>query len=204
MYKRQVKTDYGFEKLYSEGLSISTPLDNKYQIAALEALRFGIEQYDKRHGWRGPITNIFQNKKWKNKVDKINLDRTLNWHIAEVKKIEPYLSEVKLLKTDETKTLTFNDLKWTKKKDFNELLEVGDLVFVKKNKNNFWTLKQLPLVNGGIVVMNPHNGKVKALVGGYSFESSEFNRVTQAKRQPGSAFKPVVYAAALELSLIHI
>ncbi len=196
--RRIVKTDYGFEKLYSEGLSISTPLDNKYQIAALEALRFGIEQYDKRHGWRGPITNIFQNKKWKNKVDKINLDRTLNWHIAEVKKIEPYLSEVKLLKTDETKTLTFNDLKWTKKKDFNELLEVGDLVFVKKNKNNFWTLKQLPLVNGGIVVMNPHNGKVKALVGGYSFESSEFNRVTQAKRQPGSAFKPVVYAAALE------
>ena len=100
--RRIVNTDYGFEKLYSEGLSISTPLDNKYQIAALEALRFGIEQYDKRHGWRGPITNIFQNEKWKNKVDKINLDRTLNWYIAEVKKIEPYLSEVKILKTDET------------------------------------------------------------------------------------------------------
>ena len=84
-----------------------------------------------------------------------------------------------------------------KKKSFKELFEFGRYYFCKKKKNN-WELKQLPIVNGSIVVMNPHNGKVKALVGGYSFVSSEFNRATQAKRQPGSAFKPIVYSAALE------
>jgi penicillin-binding protein 1A len=94
--------------------------------------------------------------------------------------------------------MPFENLEWTRKKDFIDLFEIGDLIFVKKTKSNIWTLKQLPLVNGGIVVMDPHNGKVKALVGGYSFKSSEFNRVTQAKRQPGSAFKPIVYASALE------
>ena len=71
-------------------------------------------------------------------------------------------------------------------------------MFVKKNSQEKWDLKQIPLVNGGIVVMDPHNGEIKALVGGYSYKSSEFNRVTQARRQPGSAFKPIVYAAALE------
>ena len=78
-----------------------------------------------------------------------------------------------------------------------EKFSVGDIIFVKKN-NNFWKLKQYPKVNGGIVVLNPYNGNVLALVGGFNFKKSEFNRVTQAKRQPGSAFKPIVYAAALE------
>ncbi len=196
--RRIVKTDYGFEKLYSQGLSISTPLNNKYQIAALNALRAGIEQYDKRHGWRGPIANIFENKNWRNKIENINLDETLNWKIAEIIKIDPYISEIKLVKTNEVQKISFENLKWTRKKNFENLFKIGDLIFVKKNKNNIWTLRQLPVVNGGIVVMDPYSGKVKALVGGYSFESSEFNRVTQAKRQPGSAFKPIVYAAALE------
>ena len=74
---------------------------------------------------------------------------------------------------------------------------VGDIIFVKKIKN-VWNIKQYPRVNGGIVAINPFTGDVKALVGGFNFKSSEFNRVTQAKRQPGSAFKPIVYAAALE------
>ena len=77
-------------------------------------------------------------------------------------------------------------------------MEQGDLIFVQLKSNNIWSLKQLPKVNGAIVVMDPFNGKVKALVGGYSYISSEFNRATQAKRQPGSAFKPIVYASALE------
>ena len=196
--RRIVKTDYGFEKLYSQGLAISTPLNNEYQIAALNALRFGIEQYDRRHGWRGPITNIFDNKNWKNKIKNINLDKTLNWEIAEIIKVDDFISEIKLIETKKIKKINFINLEWTKKKNFRNLIKIGDLVFVKKEKNNKWNLKQLPLVNGGIVVMDHHTGKVKALVGGYSFETSEFNRVTQAKRQPGSAFKPIVYASALE------
>ena len=93
--------------------------------------------------------------------------------------------------------LTIENIKWVlKKRSVLEKFSVGDIVFVKKDKD--WKLKQYPKVNGGIIVINPFNGDVKALVGGFNFKSSEFNRVTQAKRQPGSAFKPIVYAAALE------
>ena len=88
-------------------------------------------------------------------------------------------------------------VKIQKKKKFKINLILEILFFVKKRKNK-WLLKQYPKVNGGIVVIDPFTGKVKALVGGFNFKSSEFNRVTQAKRQPGSAFKPIVYAAALE------
>ena len=196
--RRIVKTDYGFEKLYSEGLSISTPLDGKYQITALNSLRFGIEKYDKRHGWRGPISNIFKDKNWKNVINDIKIDETLNWEIVQILKVDNYISEIKFIDTNKIAKMPFENLEWTRKKNFIDLFEIGDLIFVKKSKSNIWTLKQLPLVNGGIVVMDPHNGKVKALVGGYSFKSSEFNRATQAKRQPGSAFKPIVYASALE------
>ncbi len=196
--RRIISTEYGFEKVYSEGLSISTPLNGKYQVAALEALRSGIESYDRRRGWRGPITNKNFNKNWQKKIKNIKIDKTLNWKIAEVTKVENEFSEIRILDNNLTGKILFNNLKWTGKKNFNELLEQGDLIFVQLKSNNIWSLKQLPKVNGAIVVMDPFNGKVKALVGGYSYISSEFNRATQAKRQPGSAFKPIVYAAALE------
>tara|TARA_Y100000590_G_scaffold221801_1_gene251061 strand:- start:4362 stop:6716 length:2355 start_codon:yes stop_codon:yes gene_type:complete len=196
--RRIVKTDYGFEKLYSQGLSISTPLDPNYQISALQSLRYGIEEYDRRKGWRGPIANIFTNENWKEILKKINLDPTLGWETAQVLNIDLYTAEIKFIKNQKKNKIFFKNLKWTNKKSFEDLLKIGDLIFLKKNKKGDWDLKQIPLVNGGIVVMNPYNGEVKALVGGYSYVSSEFNRATQAKRQPGSAFKPIVYAAALE------
>ena len=196
--RRIINTEYGFEKVYSEGLSISTPLNGKYQVAALNALRSGIESYDKRRGWRGPITNIFENKNWENKIKNIKLDKTLKWEIAQVTNVQENVSEIKLIKQNKKGKINFEGLKWTNKKNFSTLLKIGDVIFVKNKSKNIWILKQLPLVNGSIVVMDPENGKVKALVGGYSFISSEFNRATQAKRQPGSAFKPIVYAAALE------
>ena len=196
--RRIINTEYGFKKVYSEGLAISTPLNGKYQIAALEALRTGIESYDKRRGWRGPITNISKNLNWKNKIKSIKIDKTLNWEIAQVTQVDDNYSSIKILKNNSKGKIFFTGLKWTGKKNFKDLLNVNDIIFVKKKSKGNWILKQLPKVNGGIVVMDPFNGKVKALVGGYSFESSEFNRVTQAKRQPGSAFKPIVYAAALE------
>ncbi len=196
--RRIINTEYGFKKVYSEGLAISTPLNGKYQIAALEALRTGIESYDKRRGWRGPITNISENINWKNKIKNIKIDKTLNWEIAQVVQVDDNSTSIKILKNNSKGKIFFSGLKWTGKKNFKDLLNINDIIFVKKKSNENWILKQLPIVNGGIVVMDPFNGKVKALVGGYSFESSEFNRVTQAKRQPGSAFKPIVYAAALE------
>ena len=82
--RRSVNENYGFEKLYSQGLSIRTPLDINYQKAALKSLRKGIEAYDRRHGWRGPVTNKINNKKWKKKLEQYKLDPTLSWEFAEI------------------------------------------------------------------------------------------------------------------------
>ena len=200
--RRTVKNIYGFEKLYSQGLSISTPLKINYQIQALKSLRKGIEEYDRRRGWRGPITNKFKNKNWEKTISKYKLDPTLNWHIAEIVSLNSNQIEFKIIekkKENEKGILSFENVKWTipKKKSILSTHNVGDLIFVKKI-NKLWSIKQYPKVNGGIVVLDPFSGDVLALVGGFNFKTSEFNRVTQAKRQPGSAFKPIVYAAALE------
>ncbi len=199
--RRAVKENYGFEKLYSQGLSIRTPLDINYQLEAIKALRKGIQDYDKRHGWRGPITNKLKDKNWENKIKNYKLDPTLNWNFAEITFFDDKSIRFKILndKKRSDGVLNFKSIKWTLKKNktISETFKIGDIVFVKKYKNN-WKLKQYPKVNGGIVAIDPFSGNVKALVGGFNFKSSEFNRVTQAKRQPGSAFKPIVYAAALE------
>ncbi len=200
--RRTVKNIYGFEKLYSQGLSIRTPLNINYQIQALESLRKGIQDYDRRHGWRGPITNKIKNTNWEKKINQFKLDPTLNWRLAEIISIND--NEIKFKTIDKKKekiegSLLFKNLKWSipKKKSIKDVHAIGDIFFIKKEKN-FWLLKQYPKVNGGIIVLDPYSGDVLALVGGFNFKKSEFNRVTQAKRQPGSAFKPIVYAAALE------
>jgi penicillin-binding protein 1A len=199
--RRSVNENYGFEKLYSQGLSIRTPLNINYQIQAINSLRKGIEDYDKRHGWRGPITNKIKNRMWKKKLDLIKLDPTLNWMAAEILELNNSQIIFQIINNKENikGILPLSDIKWTipKGKFITERHNIGDIIFVKKH-DNYWTLKQYPKVNGGIVVLDPFSGDVKALVGGFNFKLSEFNRVTQAKRQPGSAFKPIVYASALE------
>ena len=200
--RRSVNENYGFEKLYSQGLSIRTPLNINYQIQAIKSLRKGIEAYDKRHGWRGPITNKLKDKNWKKKLSKFKLDPTLKWELAIIKEVNNSYIKFKIIyKEKETieGSLTAKNVKWTlsNNKIISDRFSVGDIIFVKKEKG-YWSLKQYPKVNGGIVAIDPYTGDVKALAGGFNYRSSEFNRVTQAKRQPGSAFKPIVYAAALE------
>ena len=200
--RRTVKNIYGFEKLYSQGLSISTPLKINYQIQALKSLRQGVEDYDKRRGWRGPITNKIKKKNWNKTLKQYKLDPTLNWNFAEIISLEDNTIKFKIIdkKLKKTEgTITYKDFKWTipNKRTLLDIHEIGDIIFVKK-QNTSWQLKQYPKVNGGIVILDPFSGDVLALVGGFNFKKSEFNRVTQAKRQPGSAFKPIVYAAALE------
>ena len=200
--RRSVNENYGFEKLYSQGLSIKTPLNIDYQIKALNSLRAGIEQYDRRRGWRGVITNTYKNKNWKKTIKNFKLDPTLKWKFAEIIDLNNSEIKFKLIdnkKTQEIEILSQANLKWAIKKNKNieDIFKIGDIIFVKLETGN-WKLKQYPKVNGGIIVLDPFTGDVKALVGGFNFKSSEFNRVTQAKRQPGSAFKPIVYAAALE------
>ena len=198
--RRTVKDFYGFEKLYSQGLSIKTPLKINYQIQALKSLRKGIESYDRRRGWRGAITNKIENKNWQKKILNYELDPTLNWLLVEIISLEN--NTIKFETIDKKRTegkLYFENIKWSipKNKSIKDVHKIGDIIFVKK-ENNFWLLKQYPKVNGGLVILDPFTGKILALVGGFNFKNSEFNRVTQAKRQPGSAFKPIVYAAALE------
>ena len=196
--RRIIKENYGFDKLYAEGLSIKSSLDVDYQLHALHALRSGIESYDKRHGWRGPVLNTKIKKNWKKELKKKKIDTSLGWKFAEITNVQESEIIFKTVDEGEKGIIQKTNLKWAIKKTIYDSFRINDIVFVNKNLNGKWELKQYPKVNGAIVALDPHNGKVKALVGGFSFESSEFNRATQAKRQPGSAFKPFVYAAALE------
>ena len=187
----------GYDKVYKEGLNIKTPLNLELQKLATSSLREGIEKYDRRKGWRGPIQNIdLSIKDWPSKIKLKKLEKTLNWKIARVSKIG--ISNFEIVTSEgDTGYITNENIKWTRKK--NTSFKEGDIIYVKKKEGlKEYILKQLPTANGAIVVIDPYNGRVLALSGGFSFNQSEFNRATQAQRQPGSAFKPFVYAAALE------
>ena len=196
--RRIIKNNYGFDKLYAEGLSIKSALDVNYQLYALSALRLGIESYDRRHGWRGPILNTKVQTNWQEILKEKKIDPSLNWSFGKIISIKDSGIAFKILNKKEQGTISINNLKWALNKSIYESFKINDIVYIHKNVSGSWELKQYPKVNGAIVAIDPFNGKVKALAGGFSFNSSEFNRATQAKRQPGSAFKPFVYAAALE------
>ncbi len=194
--RRIVSDIYGYDDLYKGGLSIRTPLNSDYQIEAVKALREGLEEYDKRHGWRGPITNL-NSVDWQNKIQEFIPDRSLNWKLAKVISVDKLILKIEI-ENKEIGFIDFINVNWARKKSFEDLLKLNDIIYVSKIKKNKWSLRQLPKINGAIVVMDPYTGRVLAMVGGFSFKLSEFNRATQAKRQPGSAFKPIIYAAALE------
>ena len=198
-YVEEVRKDIidklGYDKVYKEGLNIKTPLNLNLQEIASEVLRNGIENYDKRKGWRGAIKNTnLSNINWNNLTD-YNLEKKIGWEIAKVTKIDGTRIIIET-KNNKKSEINLSSLDWVKnpEKNFN----IGDIIYVKQNKNSSYDLKQLPSVNGAIVVMDPYTGRVLALSGGFSFKKSEFNRATQALRQPGSAFKPFIYALALE------
>ena len=194
--RKNVIDTYGFDKVYKQGFNIKTPIDLNLQTKASAALRKGLEQYDRRRGWRGPLINKKISKNWNKNLDKFKLEKSLGWEIAIIKKINKFDANIETANNIKGK-IKFENLNWTRK-NIDELFKVGDLVYVKKINQEDYELKQLPAVNGGIVVMDPFTGRVLAMAGGFSFNKSEYNRVTQAKRQPGSAFKPFIYALALE------
>ncbi|WP_435085160.1 penicillin-binding protein 1A [Candidatus Pelagibacter bacterium nBUS_33] len=185
-----------YDKVYKQGFNINTPIDLELQRIATKALRDGLVAYDKRKGWRGPLSNKSYSENWNNDLKKYNLENSIDWKLAIVKKLNKFSAEIQTEDKHKGK-IEFQDITWTKK-EFDELLNVGDIIYVKKIDDKIYSLKQLPKINGGIVVMDPYTGRVLALSGGFSFKKSEFNRATQALRQPGSAFKPFVYALALE------
>ena len=166
------------------------------QKFATESLRDGLIAYDQRKGWRGPLKNKAYNKDWYENLKQYELEKSINWEIAIVKNVNKFSVEIETQKKVDG-IIEYKDISWTKK-ELNELLKVGDIIYVKKINDKKFSLKQIPKINGGIVVMDPYTGRVLALSGGFSFKHSEFNRASQALRQPGSAFKPFVYALALE------
>ena len=185
-----------YEKVYKQGFNINTPINLELQKIATESLRNGLIKYDQRKGWRGVLKNINYSQDWTKKIENYKLENSIGWKVSIVKKINQFSAEIETQDKIEG-IIEYKDISWTKK-EFNELFKAGDIVYVKKNRDNKYSLKQLPKINGGIVVMDPYTGRVLALSGGFSFRNSEFNRASQALRQPGSAFKPFVYALALE------
>ena len=194
--RKNVIDTFTYDKVYKQGFNINTPISLELQKIATQTLRKGLISYDKRKGWRGALTNKKYSKNWNDNLKKFNLENSINWELAIIRKLNKFSAEIETEKNINGK-IDFKDIFWTKK-EFNKLFNVGDIIYVKKIESKNYSLKQLPLINGGIVVMDPYTGRVLALSGGFSFKKSEFNRATQALRQPGSAFKPFVYALALE------
>ena len=194
--RKLIVDKYGFEKVYKQGFTINTPLNLRLQEQATQSLRKGLIEFDKKKGWRGPLLNTNYNLNWIEKTKKFKLEESIGWKLSIVKKVNRFSIEIETSDKKEG-LIEFSSIDWTKK-NFEDLFKVGDIIYSEKIKDNKFNLRQLPRVNGAVVVMDPYTGRVLALSGGFSFKNSEFNRATQALRQPGSAFKPFVYALALE------
>lgn len=199
--RKDIIEKLSYDKVYKEGLNINTPINLNLQKIATESLRDGLLDYDKRRGWRGSLGNIEYTENWFDKFTEYQLEKTIAWDVAIVKKITKFSTIIET-ENRENGLIKYDDVSWTKK-EFKDLFKIGDVIYVKKiNENNF-SLRQLPKVNGAIVVMDPYTGRVLALSGGFSFKKSEFNRATQALRQPGSAFKPFFMLLLLKI-IIHL
>ena len=193
--RKNVIKEYGYDKVHKQGFNIKTPINLELQNLATVSLRKGLLDYDKRKGWRGPLDNR-TSKDWYKNLDKFDLEKTIGWKVAIVKRIDKFETVIQT-SDKEIGIISYEDINWTRK-NFEEIFKINDLIYVKKLSDGNYSLRQLPDVNGGIVVMDPYSGRVLAMSGGFSFKKSEFNRVSQARRQPGSAFKPFIYALALE------
>ncbi|MEM7728794.1 MAG: PBP1A family penicillin-binding protein [Pseudomonadota bacterium] len=218
--RKQIFAMYGSDELYSGGLSIRTTLDTSMQLAARRALRRGLELLDRRMGWRGPLTTFETLDSWDDQLAVFEApDDIGTWRVAVVLERTRDSAELGFVEAAETEgekpvtergRLDLEDVLWAGEarangrkgnapKSLESVVSPGDVILVEAHleKDGAYNLRQVPEVNGALIAMDPHTGRVKTLVGGYSFEGSEFNRVTQAYRQPGSSFKPFVYASAL-------
>jgi len=212
MVRLEMQARYG-DLALMDGFEVFTTVHSETQALANQALTDGLENYDRNHGYRGPENRLSpvsgdgaSNEMWLS-----ILGRTSNvgdQMPAFVSSIEERSFNA-LLRNGETITVEWDGIRWAKRfinnstwtsspRSAREVVEVGDLVRVTRNIDGRWMLGQVPAANGGLVSVDPNSGAILALIGGYDFFQSNFNRVTQARRQPGSNFKPFLYAAALE------
>ena len=217
MARTQMEERFGKEA-YTQGYDVFTTIDSKLQEAAQKSLRKNIEKYDIRHGYRGAEAKINYNEllnsdfEYDLEVSMKNIEKYLknfydiNNNIPAVvlnvdsNKIKVYSKYNQLLEINIKEIILKNqyyDVNYKKRiRKFQEILSIGDVIRIKL-VNKKWYLSQIPNVNGALVSINSNSGSISALSGGYDFRLSKFNRVTQAKRQPGSSFKPFIYSAAL-------
>ncbi len=206
--RRQLAQMFGEKALYEGGLSVRTTLDPKMQLMARKALMDGLVRFDRQRGWRGPVKHFESlGEDWGVTIAEVQrLTDVVEWQLAIVLETgggraqigfhpgrEPGTNNVAAER--KTGVIPADGMKWAKQGS----LKVGDVVYVSQGANEGeYELQQVPEIEGGLVAMDPHTGRVLAMVGGFSFSDSQFNRATQALRQPGSSFKPFVYSAALD------
>jgi penicillin-binding protein 1A len=219
--RRELVQLYGEEKLMRGGLSVRTTLDPKLQVIARQALARGLIQFDRKRGFRGPVKRLEIGGDWGPELAKIKAPADVApWRLAVVLDVTDEQATIglqprtmpngKIDQAREQGTIPLKLLQWARKfedgqklgpeiKAATDALAAGDIVFVAPSTDKgIWHLVQMPDVEGALVAQDPHTGRVLALVGGFSYGRSQYNRAVQALRQPGSSFKPIVYAAALD------
>jgi penicillin-binding protein 1A len=218
--RRYIHDRYSEKKLYEGGLSVRTTLDPHLQKTARQALVDGLVKYDEGTGYRGPIQKIAVSGDWGARLAEIRaLSDIAPWRLAVVLEVHDQGARIgfqpgrepggALVRDREYGVVTMDGVRWAKPAAgpsrgkaparVGQVLEVGDVIYVDPvGRDGQFRLRQVPEVSGAIIALDPHTGRVFAMVGGFSFDQSQFNRATQALRQPGSSFKPLVYAAALD------
>ncbi|MBY0135512.1 penicillin-binding protein 1A [Paracoccus yeei] len=220
--RRQLSAQFGHEEFFGGGLAIRATVEPDLQRIAARALQKALEQYDRSRGvWRGTRQRIPEEKlgteqDWRAALAEAQVPRDIEgWYPAVVLALGSQDATLGIEGQDGTAQLPAKDVQWARKRQADgrlgpkakvaaDLLEVGDVVLVRRmtadNDGSFirWTLRQVPEIQGGFMAMDVNTGRVMAMQGGFSYQSSVFNRATQAQRQPGSSFKPFVYAAALD------
>ena len=212
--RREIIKKYGDESLYRGGLAVRSTLDPTLQAVAQKALREGLMDYDRRHGWRGAIGTVEDIENWRATLEALDRPDGMltDWTLAVVLKAEPAQAEIGVLGQEKTGVIKLAQAKWARKSlnegyalgpeinSVTKVLKVGDIILVepKDVEKQTYQLRQTPLLQGALIALDPHTGRILAMQGGWKAGVADFNRATQAQRQPGSAFKPFVYLAALE------
>ncbi len=204
--RRQLSEDFGEGEFFTGGFTVRASIDEEMQVEAAMALREALEKYDRSRGiWRGtgktiPAEALGDEEAWRAALAEADVARDVvlptRWYPAVVLNVADQSLTVGVEDGPAAGTVPRSDIKWMKGNFFDNF-ERGDVVLVREDGEN-WSLRQVPGVQGGFVAMDVNTGRVLAMQGGFSYQHSVFNRATQAQRQPGSSFKPFVYAAALD------
>ncbi len=221
--RRQLTESFGENEFFTAGLAVRATMDPDLQTEAARALRDGLERFDRANSpWRGPLMTmdaaLMVNGAWREELEGETLPRDIaGWYLAVVTDVGETSAQIEVegFAPDDNQFLSLaQETKWAKNRELEDgtrvrirkatdMWAVGDVIFVKPNRDKTgniqqWTLRQIPELQGGFMAMDTETGRVLAMQGGFSYQDSVFNRATQAERQPGSSFKPFVYASALD------